>query len=272
MLIVGRHDGSAGLGMATIAPLDFDSQIYGMSMAKVGWLLATGDSSMRRRLKHELAEAVVQEAAHRGYQHLTARVPAREHDSVHALENAGFRTMDVQVTLGMGRPPAGPAPSVEGFVIRDFVPEDLPYLLDFSSDAYAESRLFVDPELPVEASRQLHRQWLENDCRGRAAAVFVACNADGPAGYITCLLHSAKPEFGICGCGDIDLITVSPAARGRGVALALVRHALAWLAGRTDRIIVKTQVTNYAAIDLYRRAGFALQQAFQTLHLWTPGI
>jgi ribosomal protein S18 acetylase RimI-like enzyme len=88
-----------------------------------------------------------------------------------------------------------------------------------------------------------------------------------PVGYITCLLHRLQPESEHIEYGDIDLVAVTPAARGRGVALALVRRALAWFAGCTDEVIVKTQVTNYPAVALYNRAGFVLKQAFQTMHL-----
>lgn len=266
LLVMCGDGGGEALGAATVLPLDFDSAIYRMIMGKLGWLLAAGGPTQRPWVKQRLADLAVWEATRCGYQHLTARVPADEHDSIHALESAGFRSMDVQVTLAMGQPPAAPSISSRGVVIGRFAPGDLPHLLALSTEAYGESRLFVDPDLPKAATRRLYRQWVENDCSGRAPAVLVARMDGVPVGYIACLLHDPHPGFGIAGCGDIDLITVSPLARGRGVGLALVQTALAWFAMRTHRVIVKTQATNYAAIALYQRAGFVLQQAFQTLH------
>jgi GNAT superfamily N-acetyltransferase len=270
LLVMCGGGGGEVLGAATVVPLEFDSQLYGMKMAKFGWILAAGNTTRRRVVKRRLVDTAVREATRFGYQHLAARVPAIEHDSVHALESAGFRSMDVQVTLAADRPPSAPPVMCRGVTISPFVSSDLPQLLDFSTEAYGESRLFVDPDLPRASTQRLYRQWVENDCQCRAHAVFVARMDGVPVGYVTCLLHDPHPGFGIAGCGDIDLIAVIPIARGRGVGLALVQTALAWFAMRTNRVIVKTQVTNYAAIALYQRAGFVLQQAFQTLHYSIP--
>jgi len=270
LFTLSRNPNRKIIGAYTLAPLPWDSEIYDMKMGKVDWLLAPGDADQRRKAKHELAVTVVKEAQDRGYHHLSARIPAVEHDSAHVLEDAGFHTMDMQVTLVLDNPVACDNVLPDGLAISPFEQGDLDSLLDLSTDAYLESRLFVDPNLPVERTRRLHRQWVENDCLGRAAVVFVARLGHHPVGYIACLLHRAQMEHGKTGFGDIDLIAVNPSARGRGIALALVRTALTWFAMRIGRVTVKTQVTNYPALGLYQRAGFSLQQAFKTLHLSLP--
>ncbi len=267
-IVLFEHDRGSGAiaGTGVLDPLPWDSAVYGMQMGKLSWLLAAGEAAQRRRTREQLAAEAVEEARRRRYRHLSARTPASDHETVHALEAAGFRSMGIQITLARGRPQSPPPPCPDGIVISHFVPGDLPAILDFSTDAYRESRLFVDPDLPAEPTGRLYRKWVENDCSGRAAATFVARWNAMPVGYITCLLHPAAAAYGIPACGDIDLITVSPAARGRGVALALVGTSLAWFAEHTARVIVKTQVTNYRAIALYQRAGFVLEQAFADLH------
>lgn len=270
LFVLYRNPNGEIIGACTLAPLHWDSEIYGMKMGKVDWLLAAGDADQRRKAKHELAVTIVKEAQGRGYHHLSARIPAVEHDSAHVLEDAGFHTMDAQVTLVLDEPVACDNVLLDSLAISPFEKSDLDTLLNFSTDAYLESRLFVDPNLPIERTRRLHRQWVENDCLGRAAVVFVARLGQHPVGYIACLLHRAEMEHGKTGFGDIDLIAVNPSARGRGIALALVRTALTWFAKRVGRVTVKTQVTNYPALALYQRAGFSLQQAFKTLHLSLP--
>ena len=110
--------------------------------------------------------------------------------------------------------------------------------------------------------------WVENDCRGRATAVLVAVLNGKPVGYVACLLHPENSALGIEAHGDIDLVAVGPKARGKGVGLQLVRAALAWCRPHASRMIVKTQVINTPAINLYQRAGFQLAEANSTLHCW----
>jgi ribosomal protein S18 acetylase RimI-like enzyme len=48
--------------------------------------------------------------------------------------------------------------------------------------------------------------------------------------------------------------------------MALVRAALALFRQHTDRVTIKTQITNYSALGLYQRAGFVVERAQVTLH------
>ena len=214
-----------------------------------------------------LVAALVSYANHNAFRHLCVRAGCSARESIHALESGGFRTMDTQVTLHYGgkRPEAVIAvdPAV---TIAEFVPADLEALQELSAVAYVESRLFADRNLPVEATRELHRLWIENDCRGRAQQLLVAHLEKRAVGYIACLIHPGDFRYGTRDCGDIDLISVDSAARGRGVGGALVEAALMWFLGKVDDVVVKTQVTNYRAIALYQRSGFLLRQAQLVLH------
>lgn len=266
LLAVSRDATSEVLAAATVSELEFDSRIYNRKMGRL-WLLLPLGGEGRRAAVRELVAEVTGGASAVGYRHLCARVPATEHETVHTLEHAGFRSMGMQITLGTRcGSTVSPLPA-DGLVLRSFVPEDLPALQEFSAEAFSQSRLFVDPDLPREKTKLLQQKWLENDCAGRAAKVYVAQLDGRPVGYIACLLHEAVPERGIGSCGDIDLVAVSPRARGRGIGMALVREALVWFGSRTERVIVKTQLTNYPAIGLYQRAGFIMQSSFHTLHL-----
>lgn len=75
--------------------------------------------------------------------------------------------------------------------------------------------------------------------------------ADGDdIGYCVSTISEAK-------AGEIDMIYVDEACRGRGVGTALMEHALRWLEERrADPISLSVGVGNEGAIVFYRRFGF----------------
>lgn len=252
-------------GLISLQPLPWDSDIYGMQMGKLGWFITEPCCTHEWEVKRKLVRAALEQAAEMGYRHLSARLHAEDHSGRHALEDCGFRVMDVQVTLERSvKEQQCPKPVWKA--IDDVQPEDLEVLKAMSATAYLRSRLFVDPHLPRSATERLHQQWVENDCRGRADKVLVARLEGRPVGYIACLLHPEQEMYGLAPCGDIDLIAVSPDGRGKGIGLSLVLAALAWFRERVGRVIVKTQVTNIPAINLYQKVGFHLEQAHISLH------
>lgn len=91
---------------------------------------------------------------------------------------------------------------------------------------------------------------LENPTR----AVFAAEDDEGVVG-----LAVGAPDDEEPGAGFLLSMWVDPAARGRGHGDALVQAVLQWLAASGFRL-VRLHVTegNTAALELYRRNGFAL--------------
>jgi len=253
-------------GLAFLADLEFDSAIFGMRMGAIRPLYASGTATEQALAMAEIVSSVLLHARANGFHHLMARVPTSSYTAVHALEQSGFCTMGVQVTLAMKSALSNAGDqSSQGIAIRAFTETDLPFLQELSAEAYTESRLFADPHLPAEAVRHLHRLWVANDCHGRAAKVLVADFKGEPVGYIACLLHRVEEDKESY-VGDIDLLAVSLTARGKGVGSALVAAAAQWFRPRTTFVMVKTQVSNFGAIALYQRAGFQLAQAHVTLH------
>lgn len=254
-------------GLGCIASLPWDSEIYGMKMGVVSQLLTAGNLVDQASVIDALLAGLLAHSRENGFRHLTARVSSSHYPAIQGLEAHGFRTMGVQVTLARkGRTPNSEIAHPNGVTTCPFSAADLRFLQDLSADAYVESRLFADPDLPEDATRRLHRLWIENDCTGRAARVLVAHVSGEPVGYIACLLHQAGKANSECNLGDIDLLAVAPKARSKGVASALVEAAIEWFEPRTNQVIVQTQVTNGRAIALYQRKGFRLEEAHTVLH------
>lgn len=184
------------------------------------------------------------------------------------LERRGGRLVDTKVTyrrdeLDLPGPPAALAPDL---IIAEVPPGPAsPALRDLGIAAGLYSRFHVDPRFPDRLFRALYETWIERCCRRElAATVLAAVPAAGgdPVGVVTVAVEGGE--------GQIGLIAVSEAARGRGVGSALMEAAHdAMRARRARRAAVVTQQSNRAACRLYERHGYRLGDCSHYYHFWT---
>jgi hypothetical protein len=99
----------------------------------------------------------------------------------------------------------------------------------------------------------LYELWIDKSCRGWADQVFVI-DVDGEvAGYLTCHVHD--------GAGQIGLVAVAPASRGRGAGSALVARGRRWFADQgVGRVSVVTQARS-CGIRLHATGRMTVQSA-----------
>lgn len=181
-----------------------------------------------------------------------ARVGVDEVATVAALENAGFRVVDVTVTMvgtSCGRPVTA------GVEVSEATPEDLPDLLDIAENHYGVSRFHLDPLVPDGVADRIKRDWLEAYVDRTRGDCLLAARRDGRAiGFLAQISQPDRTEI-------IDLIAVHTAQRGAGAGAALIGE----LAGR--RIQAGTQASNLGALRFYGRLGFEPAAAAYVLHL-----
>ena len=243
--------------------LDWDTDFFGDRMGTIALTPAAesvGGDSRRAVVEAELARRL-HEAAAADFAHLIFRVPAEDVAATWAAEAAGLRLVDVGIdstfSFERSRAPAVvfPAPS-----IRPARPDDLPRLQDLAATAFVFSRFGADPFFSTQQVEAFHRQWITNLCNGLAQAVLVAEVDGAPAGFISAALHEDE--------GRIPLIATEAATRRRGLGRALVDTALRWFMANGARLVhVKTQATNYPALALYHRAGFAVSKSELTFSI-----
>lgn len=71
--------------------------------------------------------------------------------------------------------------------------------------------------------------------------------------------------------GFLQRLATDPAVQRRGVGSALVGDALTWCERRRcDKVFVNTQVSNQAALALYRHLGFEVTPSDLVVLRWTP--
>ncbi len=184
---------------------------------------------------------------------LATRRMAEDHD---------FRLVDLRVTyaLDLASAPAPPSPGAEDSV-RLARKEDVPDLRALAAASHTNTRFWSDEQFPREDCAELYAIWIEKSVQGDADVVFVGEHEGRVAGYFTCLL---KPD----GKGEVGLVAVAPAARGRGLARVLTDRGLAWFRERRcARVIVATQGSNVPGRRLYENMGFRSS----ALELWHHG-
>lgn len=179
------------------------------------------------------------------------------------LEAKGARLVDERTTLSTPLVQRRTGSALDA--VRPARAEDVPLMQAVAAEAHRDSRFWNDPRFPRERCAALYATWIAGEAQGRAAAVFVVEHAGRPAGYISCHERGAAEARH----GDIGLVAVAEAARGRGLGGRLVDAALSWAAARgLPRMEVVTQGRNAGALGLYASRGFqpVLRQRWQ--HLW----
>ena len=265
---LGKEDGAKWValsqgeahGFACLTMLPWDSEQLGMLAARVAYLVAQGDYREQMQIKGALLEQVVLEAHDRGVWHLSARVDSSDLSALHALEEAGFITVDGLLTLALDLANYQPSEQPHDFRIRLATPDDSEMVAELGRTTFSYDRFHADPYISRERAGQLHANWLRNSCTGKAAdAVVLAEDHTGLLGFMTCALqHDTGKKLGRL-VGTIVLVATSEAARGRGVASATITTAIDWFRQQGCEIVdTGTQIRNLPSLRFFQKSGFRI--------------
>jgi ribosomal protein S18 acetylase RimI-like enzyme len=184
-----------------------------------------------------------------------ARIGAGDTAALLALQDKGFRVMDVSVQLV--RPP-GAMPAA-GPDVREARPADAEAVKALAAEAFVFDRFHCDPAIGHDTASRLKAEWAGNYFTGkRGDGMVVAEDGVGICGFLQ-WLH-------VGGETVIDLIAVAGRSRGKGYGRAMI--ALAGSAGQALR--VGTQIANLPSLALYGGSGFRQTAASYVLHLHIP--
>ncbi len=255
-----------GDAIGSCRALEFDTEIFGVSMGRIDWVAAQ-DLNAPERVA--VLQFLLERAEQLGIEQLSFRLSALDVPLIHAAENAGFRLLTVFTGLCKAVPAKSALQSAE-VELRPAQEVDLGTLLSITDEAFATgTRFHLDQRLMGKA-RHLHRRWIENCVNGVVAdQVFVAEEQGGVIGYITARSDKLSAETMGKSMGTIDLFAVRRDARGKGVGTALLNAVNQYFADLgIERVDVGTESANNAAINAYVRAGFKVVQSCVTMHHW----
>lgn len=239
--------------MPVIAPagcriLEWDSEFFGRRIARVEPSALAGPEAAA------VAEWCTSERVECAYLVINPDDQAAI-DAAHAQD---FTLVDVRVTLeAVGAPDVAVVAKPAGTIVRQAETSDVVTLKNIATESHRDTRFYVDGHFARERCDALYALWIGKSCAGWADRVVVAELAGRPVGYVTC--HKRTGE------GEIGLVGVAAASRGRGAGFAMIAEARRWFACEgLERVAVATQARNTAALRFYQKAGFTVR----SIHLW----
>jgi GNAT superfamily N-acetyltransferase len=237
-----------GTGGESLQELAWDSDHFGL---KIGRAIGCSPDTPQRAAGWALA---------RDLDCVYLLADARDAETLRSAAAAGFRMVDIRVTLS-----ADVARLDDEAGIRVAVAGDIPTLSRLAAQSHRNSRFYADGKFPADRCDALFAAWMERSCIDRdfAGVVFVADVGGEPVAYITCSNN--------LGVGYIGLIAVDESHRGRGLGGLLLKQAHAWFHRQgASRVQVVTQGANTTALRMYERGGFYVDRVQLWFHWWRP--
>jgi GNAT superfamily N-acetyltransferase len=260
------------LGFAHMRRLDWDAEHFGVEIWRLDHL-GIWDASGRTSVARALVQGCLEAARKQGCQNLQANVPIDNLSAVHALEDGGFHTMEIQTIWLFDLNGSSIPCKTNSDLIRDSRPADTESMIELARKAYASipHRSYVDPHFSAKANNGVWAEWMRNACSGQLADHVAVAESGGEViGYSTLRYHA--DHSGLCNAriGELGLGAMSPDSRNRGISTDLVIHNLQWLRRReADYCFVGTQGNNIPPQRVWLKAGFKPATMRLTLHHWT---
>jgi hypothetical protein len=258
------------------SPLKWDTELLGVNCGRVHYIgTSTHEpSTARERAVQLVIEKLVAELRSSTVQLCDARIPTRDLFLMRVLEQAGFHTVDVLVTLGLN--PTTFKPTNPPASIRPILSTEIEAMADLSEAAFADTsiiqdRFFLEPMIDHSRSARLFREWFLNACKKQeegTGVVLVAVEGTEPLGYIAMERHQGLHGQNIW-ADSLNAVAIE--ARGKGVYRTLVEAAIAYAkADGAQLFYTKTQVSTARVINSWIHLGANLLESACTLHWTSP--
>jgi dTDP-4-amino-4,6-dideoxy-D-galactose acyltransferase len=263
---IARGDNGAA-GLALLCRLPWDSSQLSFPVARLDFLISTGNYLNQCRIHTALLKAVCNFCNRESIGYLSARIDASEISALHMLERFGFMTLDGILTFGLELKKEVATKFAAEVSIRLATQRDNKVVADLARSSYLFDRFHTDPVIRKVLADELFASWARNSCRRKVAdSVIVAENGSGVVGFVTCKVqHDSKNYLGTK-IGNIVLVATAKKAQGQGIARALTQASLDWFGRQeVDIVEVGTQLRNIPAVRLYESSGFRLVKSSLSL-------
>lgn len=201
---------------------------------------------------------------------VSTRVDVADLGQVHALEGSGYRLMDTLVYYARSlNDLPDHAIGRTNVTLRRASPEDRSAVAALAQSAFVNyiGHYHSDPRLDNAAADAAYVEWAETATARTTddTPVFLVESGNQVAGFLT-MRRNNSTEF------EIVLNAVHPDSQGKGLYTSLVVDALKYAKSvGAHRLIISTQINNYAVQKAWSKLGFSHYRSLYTFHKWfTP--
>lgn len=261
-----RKDKVVGLG--TLEKLEWDSDVFGIRMAKIGNLIADDSPFKAEIVKKSLVTFLCEQCANKGIEHVSCKVNTDDLASIHALERNGFKLMDTVLDYAFDFRKHPIIDFEPQCIIRPFRREEDKNITEVAREAFRNhfGRFHTDTSLPQGKAIELYVKWAENSCQGYADIVFIAELDKRIVGYSVWKTQDLPREILGIAIGSYSICGIHPDAHGMGIFKALTLAGMKWFKGKADIIEGPTHINNYPVQRGYTKLMWEILDAKHTFH------
>ncbi|GEM_PF-6898499 len=260
------------VGLIIAEKLLWDSEYFGIKMAKISYLISEGFYPGAFDIKNALLNAVFSSCVKEGIKFISAKVNFEDSSSIHSLEERGFRTMSVCGTYLLDKNyylSKLDQPAEYVCNIRPYKSEDALSLKDIFNNSCIKSHFRRDELLPQDKVANLYSEWIKNSCNSSSEEVIVVESQDQ---IIACATFNVEKRFSALAgrkLGTTPLAVFSESARGTGLHNVFVlKSLLEYYFTKVEMVDVTIQIDNIKAAKYWLQLGARMADCRYVLHKW----
>lgn len=260
-------------GLILLSPLAWDTDFFGIPMARLTFLGAPAPREEVYRAADQLLEVALATSRDSQIEHLSIRVDVEDIAAVHALEKHGFRLMDTLFTYAF-HPKKCRLPELEhAYDVRTFSSKDQEAVMEITATAFDGylSRFSVDPHIPSERALALYLEWAKKCCQGELADEMLVAERKGKViGYLGWRRHRDLERLTGVRIDGGGLGACYP--RRFNAYIELLREAARRALTQADATDSETQSFNMATASFYQQLDFRYVRAKYAFHCWLGAL
>jgi hypothetical protein len=261
------------IGMVSLQRLNWDTEHFGIPMARIKHILGGVDPELDLAAKKMLIAAGTEELRRSGVKHVAVRLSADDAHSIFALQQAGYYLADSMAEYYFNYRKTTVPQVAHTCEMKLFDPNDLELVKRSSKTIFKNylGRFHSDPNLDREKADQLYEKWIINSCTGLADDCILALMNGKLAGITSVKMQRGPNAVLPLKLGEVALVGVVPECRGLKVCTSLISYAQKYFDGKIDQLQYATQVNNFYVHGILVKLGFLMKYAFHTFHYYMPG-
>lgn len=252
------------VGLLTFSLSKWDSDIFGMKMAKIIYIVSKGGYDKELMVKNRLLDKAIEYLKSSGVKLITTRVEAGDFSSLHSIENHKFKIMDNLANYILRKRIILFPDASRWFAVSKMQRRDLGVSADMFANAGIRSHFFIDPYVPLVKAKNMYRKWLKCVFRNQKDSdIFVAKRDNVIVGCSFFSFNRLLADYTGLKSLHRGLIAIDSSSPGCFIAFI---NASMMKKRRLDFAEFETQTYNYKMVEVLQKLGAQLIGLRYTFH------